>query len=136
MLDHMLFNKLKWFNLGKTITTVDGKDYCVIPSTVVVPPNTPLTAGLHSSEAEWIKSDTSTSYRKDISMTFSVESAIVQIFTDTGKQLIYKLNPNEHFSRQVYVLAKDCQIGGANSPLSHLYQVLRAFIARKAVSAC
>ena len=112
MLDYMILNKLKWFNLGKTITTADGKDYCVIPSTVVVPPNTPLTAGLHSSEAEWIKSNTSTSYRKDISMTFSVESAIVQIFTDTGKQLIYKLNPNEHFSRQVYVLAKDCQIGG------------------------
>lgn len=131
MLDHLIFNKLKWFNLGKTITTVDGKDYCVIPSTVVVPPNTPLTAGLHSSEAEWIKSNTSTSYRKDISMTFSVESAIVQIFTDTGKQLIYKLNPNEHFSRQVYVLAKDCQIGGDKHPLAHFWCAFKSLLVKR-----
>lgn len=134
MLDHLIFNKLKWFNLGKTITTVDGKDYCVIPSTVVVPPNTPLTAGLHSSEAEWIKSNTSTSYRKDISMTFSVESAIVQIFTDTGKQLIYKLNPNEHFSRQVYVLAKDCQIGGGKHPLAHFWRAFKSLLCKKEVA--
>lgn len=124
MLDHMIFNRLKWFNLSKTITTVDGKDYCPIPATVTVPKGTVLNKNLILNYREFEDNDNTTldKYIAPNKMRFPVENASIINFDDVGKKLIYQLGPNDSYGDRLYVLADDCQIGGVTSLLSHLYQ--------------
>lgn len=45
MLDHMLFNKLKWFNIADNTTTIqaNGKNWRAYPQTITVDGNTNFT---------------------------------------------------------------------------------------------
>lgn len=44
MLDHMIFNKLKWFNIGDNVNeiTANGKKWTAHPTSIVIADGTPL----------------------------------------------------------------------------------------------
>lgn len=49
MLDHLIFNKLKWFNVADNADSVkaNGRNYCVMPVSFTIPKDTHLSDGDH-----------------------------------------------------------------------------------------
>lgn len=50
-IDHLVFNKLKWFNVADNADnmTANGKNYCAMPVSFTIPKDTHLSDGYHQS---------------------------------------------------------------------------------------
>lgn len=122
MLDHMIFNKPKWWEaqnqplIGKQVKGVSVARY-----------------RLESNSYNSLSFEVSTKAPVDVQGKVVAEahnSAGTFVVTDDQSRLGFS-GSNEWFKIDDLTI-----FGGVNSLLSHLYQAFRAFIARKAVSAC
>ena len=145
MLDHMIFNKLKWFNIGDNANeiTANGKKWTAHPTSIVIADGTPLEsfdgpAGLASGD-NWYSlgqqtvkclAKTGNSYAicgpikvyrgnyVDDQYTYAFELAIVD-----------KMNVPEPGKRSV--ISENW--GGGKAPLSHLCQWFKSLCRMEAI---
>ena len=122
MLDHMIFNKSKWWEaqnqplIGKQVKGVSVARY-----------------RLEGNSYNSLSFEVSTKAPVDVQGKVVAEahnSAGTFVVTDDQSRLGFS-GSNEWFKIDDLTI-----FGGVNNPLSHLYQVFKVLITRKAVSAC
>ncbi|NRO91134.1 hypothetical protein IMAU10142_01162 [Lactobacillus helveticus] len=129
MLDHLIFNKLKWFNVADNADNVraNGRSFYALPSKIKLT-NDDVTL--------WTVNGGSLPYVFDSGQVFDVIGAYKNTYNENGKK---RYIVSYSYSNQDYILSvseSDCTpIWGGKAPLSHLYQWFRALITRKVVIA-
>lgn len=146
-IDHILFNKLKWFNVADNADSVkaNGKDYEAVPQQVKIPKNTKVNLfnsfnSMNVQGEKYVASDTVLNCIGVIGKNYCCSGKIVlneynepQMYGGYGTQSTIDLNGSkDEWVTENYTICvipkSQVQVvkwGGGKALLSHLYQWFR-----------